>query len=317
MKYLNIAKQMASVAAIAVVFSACSKVETTAPMGDAGQIIVKMVGGGTPASPGVVKSPIDFKPTPITLIAADLRRDVPSAAALNQTMNVVVKDDTAAVRAANSNYKLLPAAWYTIGSTTPKSGGLGGNFNIAMNPGEFAKPIMITIPDATVLDPSTLYALGFTITSIDGTGKISGTKTVVIEIGAKNPYDGIYSYVSGLVTRYTAPGSPAGDALSGPLNSANPDVTMSTVGAYTVEITGQTWSGGTSGIAGIDNLRATVDPATNLVTMQSLGNGTLTNWAGHVNKYDPTTKTFYLAYRWNPTANVREYEVVYKYKGPR
>lgn len=317
MKFLNIKQQFALCAVSALFVVSCTKVEVPQPMGDAGQTIVKLIGGGTPTSPGVVKSPIDFKPEPITLIGADLRRDIPSATELNKTMHVVIKDDTTAVKLANAAYKILPAAWYTIGSTTPKTGGSGGTFNITINPGEFAKPILITIPDATKLDPSTLYGLGFTITTADASGKISELKTVVLEVGAKNAYDGIYSYVSGLVTRYTAPGAPAGDALSGPLNSANPDVTMSTVGAYTVEITGQTWSGGTSGIAGIDNLRATVDPATNLVTMVALGNGTLTNWAGHANFYDPVKKTFTLAYRWNPTANVREYEVVYKYKGPR
>jgi hypothetical protein len=317
MKFLNIKQQFAFCAVTALFVTSCTKVEVPQPMGDAGQTYVKLIGGGTPTSPGVVKSPIDFKPTPITLIAADLRRDIPSATELNKIMHVTVIDDTTAVKLANAAYKILPAAWYTIDASTPKTGGAGGSFSITMNPGEFAKPILITIPNATVLDPSTLYGLGFTITTADANGKISAVKTVVIEIGAKNAYDGIYSYVSGLVTRYTAPGAPAGDALSGPLNSANPDVTMSTVGAYTVEITGQTWSGGTSGIAGIDNLRATVDPSTNLVNMIALGNGTLTNWAGHTNSYNPTTKTFTLAYRWNPTANVREYEVVYKYKGPR
>lgn len=316
MKFLNIKQPFALLAVTALFVVSCTKVEVPEPLGDAGQTYVKLIGGGSPASPGVVKSPIDFLPKPITLIAADLRRDIPSAAELNKVMNVVIKDDTAAVRTANAAYKILPAAWYTIGATTPKTGGSGGTFNVTMNPGEFAKPILITIPDATLLDPSTLYGLGFTITTADANGIISAVKTVVLEIGAKNAYDGIYSYVSGLVTRYTAPGVPQGDALSGPLGPANPDVTMSTVGAYIVELTGHSWVGG-GGMGGIDNLRATVDPATNLVTMQALGNATLTNWAGKVNKYDPATKTFTLAFRWNPTSTVREYEAVLKYKGPR
>ena len=33
--------------------------------------------------------------------------------------------------------------------------------------------------------------------------------------------------------------------------------------------------------------------------------------------YNPATKTFYLNFRWNPTANRREYSVTIKYKGPR
>jgi hypothetical protein len=72
-----------------------------------------------------------------------------------------------------------------------------------------------------------------------------------------------------------------------------------------------------SNVAGINGLSIAIDPVTNLVTMASTQNLTLTNWAGHENKYDPVTQTFYLAFRWNPLANVREYEIVLKYKGPK
>ena len=75
--------------------------------------------------------------------------------------------------------------------------------------------------------------------------------------------------------------------------------------------------------AGIDNLRATVNPATNVVTMQALGNTTLANWTGSTtgityNRYDPATKTFYLAFKWTSVDPAyREYEIVIRYKGPR
>ena len=166
------------------------------------------------------------------------------------------------------------------------------------------------------MDPSTKYGLGFTITTVDDNGKISATNTTVIEIGAKNAYDGIYSVASGLTTRYTAPGVPANDALSGSL-AGNPDMVMSTTGAYTVYMSGEQWANSSGGVGGVDPIYITVDPTTNLTTAISNTNGTLGNWAGHTNKYDPVTKTFYIAMRWNPTANVREYEVVLKYKGPR
>jgi len=116
---------------------------------------------------------------------------------LNRTMNVTIIDDTAALRAysiANSaNLVYLPAAFYTVKPSTPKTGGTGGRFNIVMNPGEFAKPIDIVIPNATVLDPSTKYGLAFTITAADADGVISFNRTVVVEIGAKNNYDGEYN----------------------------------------------------------------------------------------------------------------------------
>jgi hypothetical protein len=70
-------------------------------------------------------------------------------------------------------------------------------------------------------------------------------------------------------------------------------------------------------VAGVDGIRVTVDPVTNLTTSLSLGNATFGNWAGNPNFYDPATKTFNLAFRWNPTAATREYLVVMKFKAPR
>ncbi len=67
-------------------------------MGDQGSLLVKLVGGGTTAAPGVLKNAIDFKPIPITLVGADLQRLVPNNASLNTVMHVVIKDDTAAVK---------------------------------------------------------------------------------------------------------------------------------------------------------------------------------------------------------------------------
>lgn len=303
----------------ALFFTSCIKKEVT-PLGDEGSMFLKISGGGSPA--GVIKNPINFLPTNQKIMVCDIRRDANSSANLNSSTTVVIKDDTAAVRAANAAYLQFPTAWYTIEADAPKVGGQGGSFTFTFKPGEFSKQIYINIPDATVMNPSALYGLGFTITSVSADSKISTLKSVVVEIGAKNAWDGVYSVESGLVTRYTAPGVPAGDVLSGSL-AGNPDVYLITVGATTLAIPppgtgGLQWAAGNNSyVAGVDGLRLVVDPSTNLTSMTSLGNATLTNWAGKINKYDPGTKTFYLAFRWNPTANVREYEVVLKYKRSR
>ena len=68
-----------------------------------------------------------------------------------------------------------------------------------MKPGDFAKQIYITLPDATLLDPSSLYGLGFTITSADQGATISAQKSVVVEIGAKNDWDGVYAVTGPMV----------------------------------------------------------------------------------------------------------------------
>lgn len=222
MKYLslNLSKLFPLLATISLLFTACDKVKTTEPLNEVGQTIVKLIGGGSPA---LIKEAIDFVPKPATLSKGviDIRRDVPNATELNRTMTVVLKDDTAAVRAANPNYTILPAAWYTLSTSdnVSKVGGSGGTWTFTFKPGELAKQIYITIPDATKLNPSTIYALGFTIISADADGKISSSKTVVVEIGAKNKYDGIYAVTGPMIdvvvttlSQYnfpTAPGFPA------------------------------------------------------------------------------------------------------------
>jgi len=206
----------------------------------------------------------------------------------------------------------LPADAYTVST-----------LSVVIPAGQsFSDVFKLTIPNSTLLDPTATYALGYSITAVSAGYTIAANqKDVVVGFAIKNQYDGIYSVESGLVTRYTAPGVPAGDAISGPLDG-NPDVYLITSGATTLSIPpagfvgALYWSGGGSQVAGIDGLRINVD-GSNQVTVTSSGNATLTNWAGKDNYYDPATKTFYLAFRWNPTANVREYEVVLKYKGPR
>ncbi|HUR66425.1 MAG TPA: hypothetical protein VMZ03_08725, partial [Chitinophagaceae bacterium] len=144
------------------------------------------------------------------ILVADIRRDLPNNAALNSITTVVVKDDTAAVRAANPSYLHLPANWYTLEAEVAKVGGvpvsdpnpairgMGGTWTFTFQPGEFAKQIYVVIPNATLLNPSALYALGFTITTVTN-GKISKSKSVVIEIGAKNDWDGIYAVTGPMI----------------------------------------------------------------------------------------------------------------------
>lgn len=161
------------------------------------------------------------------------------------------------------------------------------------------------------------YAIPLQITKAS-MGVISANfGSAVYSINIRNSYDGVYSSVAGTVQRYSSPTTPTADALSGSM-AGNPDVTLTTVGPYTVEIGNLRWAGGTSGIAGIDHLQATVDPATNKVTMKALGNATLADIPGKQNSYDPATKTYTLNFDWNQTANKREVlGLVLKFKKER
>ena len=320
MKRNNIFKNIALMSALIVGFTACEKPQDVDPIGDRGQTLVKMIDGG---APGHVLSGIDFVNRSQEIDVADVRRDVPNTAEMNRTMNVVVKDDTAALKQYNidnsSNLKIMPSSWYTL--NIPRSGP-GGTYNMVFAPGELAKQITITIPDATLLDPSATYGFPFTIVSADAGANLSVSKTIIYEIGAKNAYDGIYTVVSGNVQRYTAGVPEPAGGLNGPL-AGNPDVVLITTGANTVKIplpgpgSIQWAAGNNSYVAGIDGITLTIDPVTYLVTAAASGNATFANWAGFTNSYNPATKTFTLAWRWNPTGNTREYQIVLKYKGAR
>jgi hypothetical protein len=197
MKYLKLTKSIAAIALLSLIFVACKKATVSTPLGDAGQTLVKILGGATPSA--VAKMPVDFVNTPTKLLVVELRRDIPNETELNKTMIVTVKDDTTAVTAANPAYIQLPIAWFTVQTDGVKTGGQGGTWTFTFKPGEFSKEIYVTIPNATLLDPSSLYGIGFTVLTADAGAKLSTQKSVVIEIGAKNDWDGIYAVTGPMV----------------------------------------------------------------------------------------------------------------------
>jgi hypothetical protein len=186
----------------------------------------------------------------------------------------------------------------------------------------FAK-LPIVVPNATILSLTSTFALGFKIKSVDEDYRIaSNLREVLVAWSVKNDYDGIYSIVSGQVTRYLSPGVMSNDANSGPLGPNLHDLELSTAGPNTVSLPnavpgGLPWAASNSYVSGIGGFTIDIDPSTKAVTCASTENLTLANWAGHQNKYDPATKTFYLAFRWNPATTTREYEVVLKYNRER
>ncbi|MEO6253026.1 MAG: hypothetical protein ABIO79_06965 [Ferruginibacter sp.] len=337
MKYLNLTKNIAIIAVVSLVFMACKKANVATPLGDAGQTLVKIMGAGTP--PSIIKSAIDFVPSPTKLLLVELRRDVPNETELNRTMTVTIKDDTAAVGffnrdtvSSNPNrtnpdkvfYNQLPTSWYTIQTDGVKTGGQGGTYTFTFLPGQFAKEIYVTIPDATVMNPSALYALAFTITSADANGVISTQKSIIREIGAKNAYDGVYT-----------------DDFCNYHPSSNPGYTCSTTVVHMIT-TGANkvkmfWPlagafgnpavlGGSLSYFGAQEPEYTINTATNAVTVQNAAAGASTFYnmaAGFNSRYDAPTKTFYVKFGYNNPGGVfdpaatREWTITLKYTGPR
>lgn len=319
MKYLNLSKPFAALAITALVLTACSKVDVQKSIGDAGQTLVKILGGAPTATPAVVAKPIDFVNAPVTLVAADIRRDIPNPTELNKAMIITVKDDNAIVTA--SGRVVLNPAWYTIGAATPRSGGV---YTITMAPGEFAKEILITVPNATLLDPATKYGLGFTITTADAGGVISTQRSLILEIGAKNAWDGTYEDVW---TNYHPTSNPGytGDKVNIEMHTIGADeckMWFPDAGAYG----NPAILGGGLAYFGAQEPAYKVNTATNAVTVRNSYAGATTNYTMNIsynNRYDPGTKTFFVKWGYSYAVpgvfdpGCREWTQALRYLGPR
>lgn len=242
----------------------------------------------------------------------ELRVPVQVVGVFNPTQDITVnvEIDNSLITSYNqqntATYTPLQTANYTVPS-----------YQVTIPKGQKSADFVINLLGSQ-FDFNASYALGLKISSVSN-GTISGNfGSIVVATIPKNPYDGIYSMEAGTVQRYSTPTTPTtGDALNGSM-AGNPDVTLSSIDANTVQIANLRWAGGTSGIAGIDNLRVRVDPVTNQATVFALGNTTARNIVGAINKYDPATKTFTLNFDWNQTANKREVKgLVIKYSTVR
>jgi hypothetical protein len=128
-----------------------------------------------------------------------VRRNVPNNAELNKPLDVVITEDAAAIAAYNTahntSYIALPADSYTIDAGNPKS---GDDWTLKFDAGEFAKPIRIQL-DATKLDLSKQYAFGFKIKDAAGNAISNAFNNLIVEVGVKNKYDGIYEVTGTMV----------------------------------------------------------------------------------------------------------------------
>ena len=163
-----------------VIFS-CNKIDRQDPTLPLVQTNVIFLNAGT----GINKVAIDISPSPLTIVGAEIQRGITIEAELNKKVTVIIKDDTAALKA--SGLIQLPTGLYIVGDATPKMGGAGGNYTVTLEPGELSKQIIITLLDGTKLDPAINYGLAFTILS-----SVSVTKSVVLQIVAKSKLDGRY-----------------------------------------------------------------------------------------------------------------------------
>lgn len=249
-----------------------------------------------PDSPGAVKHVIEFSnpaviasgttdKTPVYVMSYDISPSVDLEIVVSYSgggvapndINVKVALDDDAIEAANVEQDTemvpLPASIYTITS-----------LDIIIPKGQKTASITITLkPDQ--FDFSKNYALGFKIVSVSGTdAPISGNfGTIVTNIGAKNQWDGDYTYTS-----VTSLG-----------NANNEDAHMTTVGQNKVTMYLINYYS--------NQVVFTIDQGTNKVEVSMT---TLLPIATDPSSYwDPATETFYV--KWTSNAGARSYEETY------
>ena len=312
---------------LAIVAVSC--LPETQSMGDAGQTLIKI----TPTS-GFAVSALDPINTPQSQVLFELRRDVHSEAALNtQTTVELIFDASGSILDAfnddnDTEFEPLPTSLHT---TTPAL--TGGKMTITFAPGENIKSIMVNVPNAFNFDFSKQYALAYTIGTVTGTGKLSeaASHEIVVQVLAKNKYDGIYTVTAN---------SPMVDVAAPTLSGYYPfKYKLITTGEHTCEVfdfdydyplhpilSGTSWS-----YYGSFGLFLRFDPS---------GDGTiaeLTNWWGTpantraaaldptgVNKWDPATGNILIKYfMLQPSVitdppHIRVYfDETWTYSGPR
>lgn len=226
--------------------------------------------------------PIQSTPQNVALVV-----NVASPKALSKPLTVTLAIDQTALDAynhangldtgGNTPYTLPPSNSYSI-----------PNLKVTIPAGQHTANLNISIISSN-LDPAGLYVIPLTIT--DGGGqKISNYKTALLNVQAKNKYDGLYS-LKGYIHR------DADLTLGGPISGVTS--ALSTAGANSVYFT-QVWASG-SETGGVNPIVLAIDPTTNAITITSLANATLKNLPGYNSHYDPATQTFYVGILWNGT----------------
>jgi hypothetical protein len=298
MKTLHKIKIAAALLFLGLIMVSCVPKQET--LGDAGLTTVKLV---KTSSDGYFMYAIGAISTSQKFLVLDVRKSAANSADLNvQTVVTLQLDgaDTAMLKAYNKTYKTnyvpLPTSTYVFDPAIAS-----GKITLTYAPGDFAKQIYVTIPNALLLDMSKAYGFCFKA-STTGVGTWSGSTndTMLIHVMPKNKYDGLY-LLKGVHNRspYNLP--------------YETNMELRTTGASSVAFW---WPdaedyghpiGTADGISWYGNVIAPVivfDPVTDFVSnVYNAGGPTvITKFTGagaNSNLYDAATKTIYVSWNYN------------------
>ena len=308
MKSKNIFGCSLIIAMLAAVAVGCKKNPIVQPLGDQGGIpIVKFYEGFPDTADGKSAAfkleSIELVSTPQSFEAVELRRDVSNNDDLNKRMVVVIENDPGAVVAYDDadDMEPLPVSSYIAEAPTTYS---GNQYTVVFEPGEFAKGLKIKVPDASTLDLTKSYGLGFRIVSAEG-GKIATLESsFVVGIGLKNQWDGVYTISGNFVHPNTCL---VGDFFTNSSNGGYREIQLITNGTNSLRRN----LGGRENLYAYNNCNSAPTYFTAVVPRYQINpDNTVTTIGGHPDntvvfdqftdsRYDPVTKTFYLHYGYN------------------
>ncbi len=224
----------------------------------------------------------------------------------NNTTSMVAAYNTANNLTGSNQVLELPTSLYTFATTATIP--TGGRFI----------DVPITVSSTLSLDPARAYAVGISISAVDGGYTIaSNMKDLFIIFSIKNRLDGIYE-ITGEALRA---GDPLLSGFFGPYERA-----YSTSGPNAVQHNGQVlWANtGNSALPGGYEPLVTVDPTTNLITSVSSPAGIYmtapivrTDIVGSAHRYDVATKTLYFEFSYGGGPTSRLFSIKAVYKRPR
>ncbi len=226
-----------------------------------------------------------------------------SGVAASSAINITLTNNTAALVSAyntangltgTSAILALPPALYNVALSLTIPAG-GRNVQVPVN-----------VLNTTSLDPNRQYAVGLTISAVDGGYKIAtNLDDLLIVFGVKNAYDGKFS----LKGRFHHPSG------ANPPATFSTNVEMQTTGPNSVKMY---WPlaaafaspmifGGSLNYFGVQEPEFTVNPGTNSVVVQNVAAGAATFYvmgigfdnAGYNSRWVPSTKTFYACWGYN------------------
>lgn len=184
----------------------------------------------------------------------------------------------------DEDYLMMPAAWYSIGATsvTIPKGQKRASFNISIN--------------TSLFDLTKPYVVPMTISSVSSGTISTNFSKILLNFGAKNAYDGLYSYKTSANTTLL----PNGSFSNVPLITTGPNTVRISPGLVA------TYS---------NSVTYTVDPVTFKVTVvAALGAGAVTPPDPRSN-WNPATKT--LTVYWTQINSPRVFEETFVYTGVR